>query len=76
METDGLMVMQRRNNMSKIKNSEEFVINNHFVTYNYKNGELTDISIQAKDGEVYLSCTKQQALAIWETLDEMQLGDL
>ncbi len=64
--------------MSKIKTSENFIINGHHVTYDYKDEVIDEITIFSpiQDVGIIFSGSLHDAIALWETLDEMQLGDL
>jgi hypothetical protein len=64
--------------MSKILTSENYIINDHHITYDYKDGEVDDVTIFSpqQDVGIIFSGSLDEAKMLWETLDEMQLGDL
>ena len=64
--------------MSKILTSENYIINDHHVTYDYRDGELDQITIFSpqQDVGIIFSGSPLDAKTLWETMDEMNVGDL
>ena len=64
--------------MSKTITSKHYIINNHHIHYDYKDGEIEDVTIFSpqQDVGIIFSGSLADAKALWETLDEMQLDKL
>lgn len=64
--------------MTKIVTAKSFIINDHHVDYDYRDGEINNITIFSpiQDEGIIFSGSPLEAKTLWETLDEMQVGDL